>query len=326
MLEQVLQFIQSHDGFAITSHIRPDGDALGSELALLLTLEAAGKKAVVLNRDPMPERYLTLPGADRVRITDRVDGEYAGVFILECGSLERTGLQGMDGQTLVNVDHHHSSESYASVNWIDESACAVGEMVYRIAKGLGIAITPAIATNIYTAVVTDTGSFQFPSTTAETFRMAAELADCGADVSAIARNVFYSNPLTKVNSMMVMLNRMKLDCEQRLVWTAITREDMVRHNCMEDDVEGLVNFPLTISGVDVAVFFRELETGAFRVSMRSKNTIDVCAIASEFGGGGHRNAAGCTLTGPLEPARDAVLSRVKTSLLAYAPPNGSKVN
>lgn len=314
MLEKVLEFIQSHDGFAITSHIRPDGDALGSELALLLTLEAAGKKAVVLNRDPMPERYLILPGADRVRITDRVDGEYAAVFILECGSLARTGLQELERQTLVNIDHHHSTENYAAVNWIDESACAVGEMVYRIAKGLGIAITPAIATNIYTAVVTDTGSFQFPSTTADTFRMAAELADCGADVSGIARNVFYSNPLTKVNSMMVMLNRMKLDCDGRLVWTAITREDMIRHNCMGDDVEGLVNFPLTISGVDVAVFFRELEIGTFRVSLRAKNSIDVCAIAAQFGGGGHRNAAGCTMTGSLEHARDAVLTQVKSSL------------
>ena len=144
--------------------------------------------------------------------------------------------------------------------------------------------------------------------------MAADLAENGANIAGVARNVFYSNPITKVNSMMVMLNRLKVDFGGRLVWTAVTREDMLAHNCLEDDVEGLVNFPLTISGVDVAVFFRELEDGSFRVSLRSKTAIDVCAIASEFGGGGHRNASGCTLAGPLDAAKDLLLSRVSAHM------------
>jgi phosphoesterase RecJ-like protein len=310
MLDQILATIRSRDGFAITSHVRPDGDALGSELALMLALEALGKKAVVINKDPVPQRYRTLPKSDCIRVSDRVEAGRGAVFVLECGSAERTGMRGLEGQFVINIDHHHSTKAFASLNWIDSSACAVGEMVYRLIRALEVEITPAIATNIYTAVVTDTGSFQFASTTADTFRMAAALADAGANIAGIARNVFYSNPITKVNSMMVMLNQMKLDCDGKLVWTAITRADMAKHNCVEDDVEGLVNFPLTISGVDVAIFFRELENGTYRVSLRSKNSIDVSEIAAEFGGGGHRNASGCTLDGPLEAARHRLLARV----------------
>lgn len=314
MLEQILEIIRSRDGFAITAHVRPDGDALGSELALMLALESLGKKVAIVNKDPVPERYTTLPGWERVLVSDRLPEKYAAVFVLECGSFERTGLQDLNRQFVVNIDHHHSTRNYAAVNWIDEKACAVGEMVYRIAKALDVKITPEIATNIYTAVLTDTGSFQFAATTAATFRMAADLAECGADVAGIARNVFYSNPIAKLNSMMVMLNRMKLGCGGRLVWTAVTREDMRKHNCMEDDVEGLVNYPLTISGVDVAVFFRELENGTFRVSLRSKNSIDVCEIATEFGGGGHRNASGCTLPGPLSTAATTLLTKVTSRM------------
>jgi phosphoesterase RecJ-like protein len=280
----------------------------------MFALEAFGKKAEIINRDPVPERFRSLPGSDRILNRNVLDGDYGAVFVLECGSLARTGLDGLDRQFVVNIDHHHSTGQYATMNWIDEDACAVGEMVYRIIKALRIAISPAIATNIYTAIVTDTGSFQFASTTAETFRMAADLAENGANIAGVARNVFYSNPITKVNSMMVMLNRLKIDFGGRLVWTAVTREDMLVHNCMEEDVEGLVNFPLTISGVDVAVFFRELEDGSFRVSLRSKNAIDVSAIASEFGGGGHRNASGCTLAGPLDAAKDLLLSRMSAHM------------
>jgi bifunctional oligoribonuclease and PAP phosphatase NrnA len=314
MLDKIIATIRSRDDFAITSHVRPDGDALGSELALMLALEALGKSAVVINRDPVPERYRSLPESHRILVSDHIEANRGAVFVLECGSEDRTGIRGLDGQFVINIDHHHSTKEFASLNWIDPSACAVGEMVYRVIQTLGVKITPAIATNIYTAVVTDTGSFQFASTTADTFRMAATLADAGANIAGIARNVFYSNPITKVNSMMVMLNHMKLDCDGKLVWTAITRSDMAQHDCLEDDVEGLVNFPLTISGVDVAVFFRELEDGTYRVSLRSKDSIDVSEIAGEFGGGGHRNASGCTLDGPLEAARNRLLARVASRM------------
>jgi phosphoesterase RecJ-like protein len=314
MFEDVLESIRSRRRFAITSHVKPDGDALGSEIALMLALRSLGKEAVVINRDPVPPRYNILPASDQVRVFDRICGDYDLVFVLECGSLARTGLADLEARTLANIDHHASTPHWACINWIDPEACAVGEMVFRIAKALGAPITRELATNIYTAIVTDTGSFQFASTTAATFRMAAELADAGADVAEIARNIFYSNPITKVNAMTVMLNRMKLDGGGRIVWTVVTRDDMIRHNCMEEDVEGLVNFPLTISGVDVAVLFRELEDGSFRVSLRSKNAADVSQVAIAFGGGGHRYASGCRLAGPFETVKNELISEVIRTL------------
>jgi phosphoesterase RecJ-like protein len=317
MLERILEIIRSRDKFVITSHVRPDGDALGSELALMLVLEAIGKQSVIVNKDPVFDRFRNLPCSERVRVGDQIEGKPAVVFILECGSIERTGLLGLEHQFIVNIDHHHSTSEYGTVNWIDENACAVGEMIYKIGRALGVKLTADIATNIYTAVVTDTGSFQFASTTAETFRMAADLAEHGADVAGIARHVFYSNPITKVNSMTVMLNRMKMACGGRLVWTAVTRDDMTRYNCFEEDVEGLVNFPLTINGVDVAVFFRELENGSFRVSLRSKNSIDVSEIAGAFGGGGHRNASGCTMAGPLESAKNLLVGQIAARITGF---------
>src|SRR5579871_2837404 len=177
MLEQVLEVIRSRDEFVITSHVRPDGDALGSELALLLVLEKLGKHVQIVNHDPVPARFENLPCANRPVVADHVQGRPAAVFVLECGNLERTGLQGLMDHFLINIDHHHSTSKYGAINWIDEGACAVGEMIYKIAKALHVELTPEIATNIYTAVVTDTGSFQFACTTAETFRMAADLAE-----------------------------------------------------------------------------------------------------------------------------------------------------
>ena len=314
MIQNVLEVIQSKQDFLIASHVRPDGDSLGSQLALALTLDALDKKVTIISHHPVPERYLQLPGTDRVQVADRLDRSFDAAFVLECGSIDRPGIGGLGDQFVVNIDHHHSTEPFGNVNWIEPSACAVGEMIYRIPKALGVGITPEIATNVYVAILTDTGSFQFSSTTAGTFRIAAELAEHGADVPEIAMRVFYSNPVEKVRAMGVMLNAMDLDESGRIVWMVLTREDMKRHGCMDDDVEGLVNYPLTIVGVEVAVFFRELDDGSFRVSLRSKNDVDVSAIAAKFGGGGHRKAAGCRLVGSQEAVQRQVVSSVRRQM------------
>ena len=314
MIQKVLETIQTRDDFVIASHVRPDGDSLGSQLALALSLRALGKKVTIVSHDPVPTRYQALPGTDLVHVSDRITHAYGAALILECGSIERPGIDGLADQFVVNIDHHHSTESFGDVNWIEPSTCAVGEMIYRLAKELKVEITREIATNVYVAVLTDTGSFQFETTTADTFRLAAELADRGADVAGIARRAFYSNPIEKVRSMGVILNAMQLDESGRIVWTALTRDDMIRHKCVDEDVEGLVNYPLTIVGVDVAAFFRELEDGSFRVSLRSKNDFDVSLIAAEFGGGGHRKAAGCRMTGHLEEVQDEIVSRIRAEM------------
>ena len=314
MIQNVLEVIQNKQDFLIASHVRPDGDSLGSQLALALTLESLGKTVTVVSHDPVPDRYAQLPGTDRVHVADRLERSFDAALVLECGSIERPGIGGLGDEFVVNIDHHHSTQPFGDINWIEPSTCAVGEMIYRLSKALGVEITPEIATNVYVAILTDTGSFQFSSTTAGTFRIAAELAEHGADVPGIAMRVFYSNPIEKVRSMGVILNAMDLDDSGRIVWTVLTREDMKRHRCMDEDVEGLVNYPLTIVGIDVAVFFRELDDGSFRVSLRAKHDVDVSAIASKFGGGGHRKAAGCRMVGSLEAVREQVVSSVRRQM------------
>ncbi len=314
MIQKVLETIHARDDFVIASHVRPDGDSMGSQLALALSLRALGKTATIVSHDPVPTRYQALPGTDMVQVSDRVTHGFGAAFVLECGSIQRPGIDGLADQFVVNIDHHHSTESFGDINWIEPSTCAVGEMIYRLAKTLGVEITHEIATNVYVAVLTDTGSFQFETTTADTFRLAAELAEQGADVTGLAMRTFYSNPIEKVRSMGVILNAMQLDESGRIVWTTLTRDDMIRHHCQNEDVEGLVNYPLTIVGVDVVAFFRELEDGSFRVSLRSKDNIDVSRIAAEFGGGGHRKAAGCRMAGHLEDVQDQIVSRIRTQM------------
>ena len=314
MMQDVLEILRLRDNFLVTSHISPDGDSIGSELALALALQSLGKRVTIINHDPIPGRYTALPGTGMIRVASALDTDYGAAILLECGSRDRPGLAGLDRQFTINIDHHESTSPYGDANWIEPQAAAVGEMIYKLAKALGVSITPEIATNVYVAVLTDTGSFQFSSTTAETFRLAAELADQGIDVASIARAVFYSNPLKKVNMMRLMLNRLQVGESGHLVWVALTQQDMIHHDCVEEDVEGLVNFPLTIVGVDLVVFVRELADGTFRVSFRSKVHPDVSRIAIEFGGGGHRHAAGCRIAGPLPAIQQQLLTAASAHL------------
>jgi phosphoesterase RecJ-like protein len=316
MIERVADAVRTHQDFAVVSHVRPDGDSLGSQLALALALESCGKSVRVMGRDPVPGRFAALPGADKVIVGDAIDRGYDAVFVLECGNLDRPGISGLGDQFVINIDHHHSTAPFGRINWIDPAACAVGEMVYRLISVLDIGVTPDIATNVYVAILTDTGSFQFPSTTAETFRLAADLADRGADVSSIAMSTFYANPLDKVRKMGILLNAMTIECDGRVVVTALTRDDLEGHGVSPDDtdIDGLINYPMTIRGVDVAILFQELRPGRYRVSLRSKSAADVSGVAAEFGGGGHRKAAGCQVSGPFETVRLKILDAVRTQL------------
>ncbi len=313
MIQKVVETIQSHTDFLVVSHVRPDGDSLGSQLALSLILEALGKKVEILSRDPVPSRYVSLPGADRVRVANQAEQPHEVTCVLECGNINRPGISGLEPGFIVNIDHHHSTKPFGSVSWIDPSACAVGQMIYRLMKALGVGMTQQIATNIYVAVLTDTGSFQFSSTTGDTFRLAAELADHGVEVSDIAMKVFHSNPIQKVQSMGKILNAMEFDSSGRIVSTVLWQDDWKIADG-EDDVEGLVNYPLTIDGVDVSVFLRELVDESFRVSMRSKSEVDVSRVASKYGGGGHRKAAGCQMVGSLDTVRQQIVSSIQDEM------------
>jgi phosphoesterase RecJ-like protein len=312
-LAQVLQEIQQRRRFLVTSHARPDGDAIGSTLALAQILRKMGKSAEIILGDPVPVLYHPLPGAETIIHSSQVNGDYDAVIILECDSVQRTRLRGLENQFLINIDHHASSRPFAHVNWIDFSAVATAELIFRLAQAAQVKITPEIATCLYTAVLTDTGAFCYAPTNACTFELAKFLVEHGADPGKIAQSVYFSSPMSKMCLLGAALNRLERD--GAITWMYVTRQDMERFGALDEDCEGLVNYALGISGVEVAIFFREVAHERIRVSIRSKGAVNVSEIAQKFGGGGHECAGGFSTEGPVEEAAKRVLAELRRKVL-----------
>ena len=310
MLRDVLQQIEQRDRFVLTSHARPDGDAVGSALACCQILRSMGKQADVVLHDGVPRIYRGLPFADQVLQAERVPRIYESAIILECDSIHRTRLEGLEGRFLISIDHHVSGRPFAHVNWIDPHAVATGEMVFRLAREAGTPFSPEIATCLYTALMTDTGSFMFQGTNERTFALARELVLAGADPSHCARSIYFAHSVAKMRLLGEALRH--LHTEGHLGWTWVTQGEMERCGARDEDCEGLVNYVLSIGEVEVAAFFRELPEGRFRVSLRSKGKLDVARVAEHFGGGGHECASGCSLPGPLDQAIHRILDSLRS--------------
>jgi phosphoesterase RecJ-like protein len=298
-LDDIIQFIKDHDRFVITSHARPDGDAIGSELGLALILEKLGKTAHIFNADPHPRPYQSLPGIERIEVTHKVEGNYDGLFVLECNNLERTNLQGLDQYFVINIEHHPKTEPFGDLNWLDDSAAALGEMIYELAQGLPVQLTPEIATNLYVAIFTDTGSFQYSNTRAKTFLITGDLVNHGASPSAIAQAVYMTRPYARLQILGMLLNTLQVH-SSRIASITLTQDMLEKTGASANDMEGIVDYPLSMEGIDLAAFFREEANGQYRVSLRSKNNYDVSAVAGHFGGGGHKNAAGLAVQGSFQ--------------------------
>ena len=262
MLEDVLRQIGHHERFVLTSHARPDGDAVGSALACCQVLRDMGKQADVVLHDGVPRIYRSLPFADQVVQSSRVTGSYEAAIILECDSIHRT-------------------------------------------REAGVQFSPEIATCLYTALMTDTGSFMFQGTNGNTFALARELVLAGADPAHCARGIYFAHSEAKLRLLGEALRNLHIEAQIGYFW--VTRRQMERCNALEEDCEGLVNYVLSIGGVEVAAFFRELPDGRYRVSLRSKGKLNVACVAESFGGGGHECASGCSLDGPLAEAVRAVI-------------------
>jgi bifunctional oligoribonuclease and PAP phosphatase NrnA len=311
-LEQILEKIEQGTSFLVTSHARPDGDAVGSALALAAVLRKMGKTAEVILSDGVPVIYHPLPGADAVIHAAEVGGPYDAAIVLECDSVQRTRLHGLDRNFMINIDHHSSAKPFADINWIDPHACAVAEMIFRLASAARIRVTPEIATCLYTAVLTDTGAFSYSATNAHTFELARCLVEHGADPFHIAQNVYFTAPISKMRLLGVALNG--LHHEGKMTWMSVTRHDMLACGAMDEDTEGLVNYALGIAGIEVAVFFREVAQDRVRVSIRSKGAVNVREIAEKFGGGGHECASGFSTAGPLPAAEERVLAELRSRM------------
>ncbi len=305
MIDEVLNQIGRRQKFILTSHARPDGDAVGSVLACGQILRSMGKQADVVLSDGVPYIYKPLPFAETVLVSPTAPPEYEAAIILECDSVQRTRLEGLENHYLINIDHHSTARPFANVNWIDPSACATAEMIFRLAREAGVKISADVATCLYTAVLTDTGSFCFNGTNERTFALAQELVRSGADPARIAQSVYFSNPYSKMRLLGSALSNLHRDGE--LAWMYISRDQMDRAGAVDEDTEGLVNYALAIEGIEVAIFFREQADGRFRVSLRSKGRVNVASVAERFGGGGHECASGCSLEGPLSVAVERIL-------------------
>jgi len=311
-IEAILDVLRRGEKFLVCSHSRPDGDAVGSMLAMGMLLEQMGKRADLVTADRIPNVYRQLPGAEGIRCAMRVHGPYDAVILLECDGLERARLRGLEPFFLINIDHHTSAREFGHVNWIDRGAASVGELVHRLVKAAGYNVTAEMAACLYTTILTDTGGFCYGGTRASTFALAEELTLAGADPVAIARNVYFTTPTSRLLLLGAALSNLKRD--GRLAWLWITNHDMVRTCAAEEDCEGIVNYAISIAGVETAAFLRELPEGAIRISLRSKGIVDVAGIAVKLGGGGHENAAGVTLEGPLPRALEQILGELRTKI------------
>ena len=299
-------------------HVHPDADVLGTLLATGLALESAGWAVVFGGPHPAPASLAFLPGVDRYVVLPRIEGRFDVALLTDCPNPDRT--EGLIDQaraaatTIVNIDHHPDNRRYGDVNWVDPSAAATGEMVYRLLTALDAKLTPAIATNLFTAVHTDTGSFRYSNVTPQTFRIAAALVTAGAAPAVVSNALYERRPVDALRHLGRALSLVQVSDDGRLAWLALP------HGTVPEpfiEAEELVNYPRSLDSVRVACFLREVD-GRVKVSLRGKGDVDVQAIAARFGGGGHRNAAGCTVSGSLEHATSAVLGAVREAL-AVAP-------
>lgn len=299
----------------ITSHASPDGDSLGSALALQELAETLGVKAEIVQRDPHPASLAFLPGLARVQVLGDLAEAKGGPFelavVLECPSLARPALPGLERLPILNIDHHLENERFGQVNYLDEDAPAVGEMVLRMAEAAHVPLTPTAATCLYTALVTDTGDFRYSNATPRAFEAARRLVAAGAAPERIAEALWNQVPARVVRLTAEVLATLELHAGGRLALVTCDAGMLARSGGRPEDTENLINIPRAIAGVEVAVLLKAFAPTLTRVSLRSRGTLDVQRVAAHFGGGGHRNAAGCTVPAPLPTARRAVLEVVR---------------
>jgi len=307
--------IRRRQRFLLTSHARPDGDSIGSQLAMAYALDALGKDVHIVNADAAPDHYQEFPGLDRIEIVDRVDtSNVDAVIVMECGDLARTGVAGLEHPFVINIDHHAGNSMYGQINWHDETAAACGEMVFDAIRALGVPLSFEIATHIYLAILTDTGSFHHSNITPRTFDICRQTVEAGVNPAAMARRVFDSNSFGKLKLIGALLDSMELVDEGRLAVLFMDDGMLEGCGCTHNDTEGLINLPLTAREIQAVVFFKVSADNAVRVSMRSKYDVDVRKVANAFGGGGHKNASGFTVTGRLEDVRADILQRIVAAI------------
>ena len=307
---EVAAALQARQSFILTSHARPDGDAIGSQLALAFALEHLGKRVRLVDRDPVPQPYADFSGVDRIEVGPAVEGAADAVVFLECSDPSRPDVAGFDAYDQINIDHHLGNTLYGQVNWFDPTAAACGEMVGDLIDALGVPWTRPIAEHLYLAISTDTGGFRHGPVSARTFEACRRIAETGIDPSDLSRRIFSSFGIGRVKLTGAMLGAMQLFHGERLAVLYFDDALLAACGASMDDTEGLVNIPLMAREVEVVALFKQQNADVCRVSLRSKGDVDVRAVALQWDGGGHRNAAGLTVTGDRLAAQQAVIAAI----------------
>jgi len=310
--EEVARILTEYDGFRIVSHADPDGDSVGSQLALCSSLRRLGKRAWAVSDDPVPAIYRFLQGG--VEMESGSAGEDAVVVVVVDSSNPQrvSGLDfpGVDGVRILNIDHHKSNTRFGRWNYVDPEACACAEQVYRVLGAMGVEPTAEEAACLYIGILTDTGAFRFPNTSSACFRMAADLVDRGFSAADVARRVFWNKTLESTRLLGSALSSLDV-CHDGQVAVMVVSQDMSRAaRATAADSDGFASYTKVISGVRVGLLFRQLDGGSVRVSLRSDSGVDVERVARRFGGGGHPTSAGCVVEGSLESAKATVLGEV----------------
>jgi len=314
MLSQVVELIENKQKFGITTHIKPDGDGVGSSLGLCWLLQSLGKSAEVIVHGEVPLAYRSLPGAEKIRDVEAIDDQYDAVFVIECSDLERPGIKGLDDVFTVNIDHHATSAHFGTINWIDSTASAVGEMIYNLCKAIGGRITREIAECVYMALVTDTGSFHFSNTTDRTLKVASELVKAGVKPAEVSEAVYNNYPWSRIELMRQVLGTVRRDESGKVASMRQTLKMREIAGAVDGDNNGFVNIPLAAREILAVVYMREVGKDEYRVSLRSKGDINVAKVAEKFGGGGHRNAAGLRVDGNWDEKENELVIAVKEAV------------
>ncbi|HEX9023907.1 MAG TPA: bifunctional oligoribonuclease/PAP phosphatase NrnA [Geobacteraceae bacterium] len=316
MIESINREIAQSRTFLVTTHESPDGDAVGSTLALAGYLRRLGKEVTVYYSDPLPDLYTFLPFSNTVQRSIPA-GHYDICFVLDVGELNRAGkeLGAFRGiGKMINIDHHLHCERFGAINFIDSGACATGALVYRLIRAAGHKIDYDIALCIYTAVITDTGSFRYSNANPEAFAIAGEMVATGVNAWYVAEKLYECQPRERLALLALALSTLEVSGRGDFAAVTVTRDMYAKSGANPELTDGFVNYPRSIRGVEVAIFFRELEVGLFKVGFRSKGKVDVSALAKAFGGGGHHNAAGCTVVGPLDEIKRKVFDYLESAL------------
>ncbi len=303
----------------VVSHLDPDGDALGTQLAFGQYLRDSGKRVYLLRDSAIPDKYQFLPGIEQIVTAESVSGslQIDTAVILECPSLDRIGSAKRyleDRVNVISIDHHRDSHDFGSVNWVDVSASSVGEMVADYFTQIGYRPSADVATQLYTAILTDTGRFRYQATTAHTLRVAADLVECGANPREICDQVYFSLRPTTIKLIGKVLNHVEFHEFGRICLLTLTRNMYAAAGAEDYESDGIVDFTMFNKGVIVGALLKETANGSIKVSLRSSNGVNVAAIAGEYGGGGHFNAAGCTVTGNVMQAKETILKKLSEAL------------